>query len=86
MPQNAAFHQGLDIHNGLPQDDFTKPDGRNHWRIKNERGTTPGTDPGFLERGFVCVKVWGFALLISSHFSQIFHENELIWDQIISFP
>ena len=22
-----------------------------------------GADPGFLERGFVCIKVWGFACL-----------------------
>ena len=28
-----------------------------------------GADPGFLEREFVCIKVWGFALLILSHFS-----------------
>ena len=28
-----------------------------------------GADPGFLERGFICIKVWGFALLILSHFS-----------------
>ena len=30
-----------------------------------------GADPGFLERGFVFinVRVWGFALLILSHFS-----------------
>ena len=27
-----------------------------------------GADPGFLERGFICVKVQGFALLILSHF------------------
>ena len=26
-------------------------------------------DPGFLERGFIFIKVWGFALLILSHFS-----------------
>ena len=26
----------------------------------------PGADPGFLERGFKCIKVWGFALLIVS--------------------
>ena len=27
-------------------------------------------DPGFLERGFACIKVWGeLALLILSHFS-----------------
>ena len=28
-----------------------------------------GADPGFLERGFMCIKGWGFALLILSHFS-----------------
>ena len=28
-----------------------------------------GADPGFMERGFVCIKVLGFALLILSHFS-----------------
>ena len=28
-----------------------------------------GVDPGFLERGFIYIKVWGFALLILSHFS-----------------
>ena len=25
-------------------------------------------DPGFLERGFICIKVWGVPLLILSHF------------------
>ena len=25
---------------------------------------TSGADPGFLERGFICIHVWGFALLI----------------------
>ena len=29
----------------------------------------PWADPGFLERGLICIKVWGFALLIVSHFS-----------------
>ena len=28
-----------------------------------------GADPGFLERGFICIKVYGFAMLILSHFS-----------------
>ena len=28
-----------------------------------------GADPGFLERGLICIKVWGFALLILCHFS-----------------
>ena len=31
--------------------------------------TLTGADPGFLERGFICIKGWGFALLIISHFS-----------------
>ena len=22
-------------------------------------GLSPGVDPGFLERGFICIKVWG---------------------------
>ena len=26
-------------------------------------------DSGFLKRGFICIKVWGFSLLILSHFS-----------------
>ena len=29
----------------------------------------PEADPGFLERVFICVMVWGFALLILSYFS-----------------
>ena len=33
-------------------------------------------DPAFLERGFICIMVWGFAFLSLSHFSYIFHENE----------
>ena len=28
-----------------------------------------GADPRFLEKGFICKKVLGFALLILSHFS-----------------
>ena len=28
-----------------------------------------GADPGFLKRGFICIKVWGFSLLILSNFS-----------------
>ena len=28
-----------------------------------------GVDRGFLERGFICIRGWGFALMISSHFS-----------------
>ena len=29
----------------------------------------PGTDPGFREGGFVCINVWGVAMLILSQFS-----------------
>ena len=29
-----------------------------------------GADPGFLEKEFMCIKVWGFTLLILSHFSK----------------
>ena len=35
-------------------------------KIKEQQA---GADPGFLERWFICIKVWGFALLILSHFS-----------------
>ena len=38
-------------------------------------------DPGFLERGCLCIKVRGFALLILSHFSYISFESEIIWSQ-----
>ena len=30
---------------------------------------------------FVCIKVWGFVLLILSHCSKISHDNEIIWSQ-----
>ena len=29
----------------------------------------PGADPGFLVRGFIYIKVWGFPLIILSYFS-----------------
>ena len=34
-------------------------------------GHTPlaGADPEYLERGFICIKLWGLALLILSQFS-----------------
>ena len=44
-----------------------------------------GADPGFLERGFICIDacVCGgggdLAMLILSNFSYISHENEIIW-------
>ena len=33
-----------------------------------------GADLGFLEGGFLCIKVWWFALLI-----YLIYENEIIW-------
>ena len=33
------------------------------------RSVLSGADPGFLDRGFICIKGWGFALLILSHYS-----------------
>ena len=38
-----------------------------------------GVDPGFLESGFIRIKWLGFTLLLLSNFSQISHENEIIW-------
>ena len=39
-----------------------------------------GADPGFLERGFICINMWGgLALLILSNLYKISHENEKIW-------
>ena len=32
-------------------------------------GADPGLDPGFLERGFICIKMWRFALLMLFIFS-----------------
>ena len=45
------------------------------WRLKGS-----GVDPGFLERGYIYIKVWVFSLMILSlFFSEISHENEIIW-------
>ena len=30
----------------------------------NDADQTAGADSEFLEKGFICIKVWGFALLI----------------------
>ena len=47
----------------------------------------PGTDPGFLERGFKYKEGGGggCALLILSHFSEISYENEIIETNILHF-
>ena len=50
-------------------------------------GTVTGTDPGFLEMGFICIKVCvgGVALLILSHFLKYPMKMKWSqWDQIIS--
>ena len=33
--------------------------------------STAGADPGFLERRFICIRVWVFALLILSFFFNV---------------
>ena len=43
-------------------------------RVNEEKHATsilgkPGANPGFLKMEFICIKVWGFVLLILSHFS-----------------
>ena len=35
-----------------------------HTTTVQQHNRYTGVDPGFLERGFICIKVWGFALLI----------------------
>ena len=50
-----------------------------HTCILNFLTYLSGADQGFLERGFICIKVWGVVLLILSHFSLISHETEIIW-------
>ena len=47
--------------------------------------TSPGAEPGFLERGFICINLWGFALLILSHFSKISHANETNYFILIGY-
>ena len=39
----------------------------------------PEADPGFLERGFACIKVWGVRIADLISFFLIAHENEVIW-------
>ena len=33
-------------------------------KVKSIKWGVPWVDPGFIEKGFICIKVWGFALLI----------------------
>ena len=49
---------GLEL---LNYDEFPVP--YTHLRHKS------GANPGLLERGFICLKVWGLALLILTHIS-----------------
>ena len=41
---------------------------QNNRKISESTVHVSGVDPGFLERGFMCIKLWRFALLILSHF------------------
>ena len=49
----------------------------------NPRSCFHGADPEFRKSGFLCLKVRGFALLILSQFSQISHDNDIIWSHFI---
>ena len=49
--------------------------------MSNRTVPTPGADKGFLERGFLGIKLWGFALIMLSYCSYISHEIEIIWSQ-----
>ena len=49
-----------------------------HWPWAAARYIS-GADPGFLWRGFVCIKVRGFVLLILSQLFKITHVYEIIW-------
>ena len=36
-------------------------------------------------KGFICIKMWGLALVVFSHFSYLSHENEIIWSHSLIF-
>ena len=57
--ESSGVEPGLHIHAETPR------------AVELEQATIPGAGSGFLERGpkFKRIKVWGFALLIISHFS-----------------
>ena len=40
--------------------------------------------PGFLERGFICIKVWGFALMIRFDFISFFSNTPWKWNNLVS--
>ena len=50
-------------------------------KCHKHRPTHAGADPGFLERGFICIKVWGLTLLILSHF---FLNIPWKWNNLVS--
>ena len=56
-----------------------------HFQQLDRTACYTGADPGFLEMGFICIKVYGLAMLILSHFSSISHENEIIWSHWYHF-
>ena len=49
--------------------------------LKWKKWSRSGGYPGFVERGFICIKVWGFALLILSHF---FLNIPWKWNNLVS--
>ena len=56
--ESSGVEPGLHIHAETPH------------AVGLEQATIPGACSGFLERGVNVKKVWGFALLIISHFSE----------------
>ena len=63
-PHCIAMHYCL---NGVFKHIRLKQKSRN--TMLNQFKTHSAEDPGFLERGFICIKVWGFALQILFHFA-----------------
>ena len=45
-----------------------------HSAVHYYNWTQAGADPGSLERGFICIKGWGFVLLV---LSRIFLQNKI---------
>ena len=66
----TSRHKTLDLKvSGASLRDLSPKQGRREVLIEKNVDWGTGADPGFLERGFICIKVWGLALLIFSHFS-----------------
>ena len=48
------------------------------WRSNQIATCTSEAYQRFLKTGFICIKVWGFALPLISNFLQISNQNEII--------